>query len=205
MTRIVAGAARGRRLQVPDGDRTRPTSDRVREALFSSLESTFGTLSGVSFLDVFAGTGAVGLEAASRGASCVTFVERDSSVAALISSNARTLGLGNIDVVTAAASTWLRTSPVRLFDVAFLDPPYDVSAESLTPVVTALGARGRLAPGAVVVIERSRRSGPWEWPGGFEAARFRRYGDTVLWYGRFEPPREESSAAAPSEPYEEEV
>lgn len=199
MTRIIAGVARGRPLRTPAGRLTRPTSDRVREALFSSLESAIGTVCGVSFLDAFAGSGAVGLEAASRGAAWVTFVEQDRSVAALISANARTLGFDQFDVVSAPALALTRTPPVRLFEVAFLDPPYDDTAASLTPVLTGLGQLGWLAPGALVVVERSRRSDPWEWPAGFAAARGRRYGDTVLWYGHFEPPPEGSSAAAQSE------
>ncbi len=199
MTRIIAGAARGRQLRTPAGAATRPTADRVREGLFSSLESTFGTLRGVSFLDLFAGSGAVGLEAASRGAAWVTFVDLERSATALIAANARTLGFDQLDVVTVAASALARTPPVRIFDVAFLDPPYDVASGSITPVLTGLAELGWLAAEAVVVVERSRRSDRWEWPRGFVADRDRRYGDTVLWYGRFEPPAGRSSVPVPPE------
>lgn len=200
MTRIIAGAARGRTVRTPPGGATRPTADRVREALFSSLEATFGSLSGVAFLDVYAGSGSVGLEAASRGAAWVTFVERNRSVAAGIAANARVLGLTALEVTTMSATALSRTPAARAYDVAFLDPPYDVAGESLSPVLTGLAQLGWLATGAVVVVERSRRSGEWRWPGGLEAERDRRYGDTVLWYGRCEPPPQERvPASAPEE------
>ncbi|MGI8700763.1 MAG: 16S rRNA (guanine(966)-N(2))-methyltransferase RsmD [Nocardioidaceae bacterium] len=202
MTRIIGGAARGRTLRTPSGGATRPTADRVREALFSSLESTFGALSGVCFLDVFAGSGSVGLEAASRGASWVTLVERDRSVAAGIAANARTLGFTGLEVTAMSAAALSRTPSARSFDVAFLDPPYDVASETLTPILTGLGELGWLSPGAVVVLERSRHSGGWQWPDGFEAGRDRRYGDTVLWYGRFGPPPEEPMPASATEEVE---
>ncbi len=103
MTRIVAGSAGGRRLRTPSGGRTRPTSDRVKEALFSALESQIGTLAGRRFLDLFAGSGAVGLEARSRGAQHVTLVERDPATAALIRANAKELGLDQVTVLVASA------------------------------------------------------------------------------------------------------
>lgn len=199
MTRIIGGVAGGRPIRTPSGDGTRPTADRVREALFSSLEATLGTLHGVAFLDLFAGSGAVGLEAASRGASWVSFVERDRAVAALIAANARALGFGQVDVTCAAAASLLRTPPPRVFDAAFVDPPYDVTQESLWPVLTGLGELGWLTPGAAVVVERSRRSKSWVWPAGIRAGRDRRYGDTVLWYGRFDPRREDSAVPTPLE------
>ncbi len=163
----------------------------MREALFSSLESSLGTLNGVSVLDVYAGSGAVGLEAASRGATRVTAVERERAVGALIASNARTLGLDQVEVVTAAAAALGARGTRPAFDVAFLDPPYDVPNETLSETVAALATNGWLARTATVVVERSRRAAPWAWPAGFEATRERRYGDTVLWYGRWESPRRE--------------
>lgn len=187
MTRIIGGVARGRTIRTPAGDSTRPTADRVREALFSSLESTVGTLRGVAFLDVYAGSGAVGLEAASRGCSAVTCVERNRSVGALIATNARSLGLHQVQVVTASASA-LPASGSGSYDVAFLDPPYDVTNDALAATLAELASSGWLASGATVVVERSRRSGAWMWPAGFGALRERRYGDTVLWYGRRELP-----------------
>lgn len=186
MTRIIGGVARGRTIRTPPGDSTRPTADRVREALFSSLESTLGTLQGVSFLDVYAGSGAIGIEAASRGSTVVTCVERNRAVSALIAANARSLGLDQVRVVTASASGL--PSQGSSYDVAFLDPPYDVTNEALGGTLAGLAWSGWLAPGATVVVERPRRTAVWEWPTGFRAVRDRRYGDTMLWYGRWELP-----------------
>lgn len=196
MTRIIGGVARGRAIRTPPGDSTRPTADRVREALFSSLESVYGTLHGVSLLDVFAGSGAVGLEAASRGASRVTAVERDRAVSALIASNAKTLGLDQVEVVTAAAAALGDRGSRPAFEVAFLDPPYDVPNETLRETLAGLGEAGWLADEATVVVERSRRNPPWIWPAGFLAVRERRYGDTILWYGRWESPHRADAGQA---------
>jgi 16S rRNA (guanine966-N2)-methyltransferase len=189
MTRIIGGVARGRPIRTPPGDGTRPTADRVREALFSSLESSLGSLHGIAFLDVYAGTGAVGLEAASRGAGRVTSVERSRPVAALIAANARTLDLAQVEVLTASASALPPTGGRAAYDVAFLDPPYDEPNAALAEVVSRMAASGWLVTDAIVVVERSRRSPAWAWPEGFSAVRERRYGDTILWYGRWESPR----------------
>jgi 16S rRNA (guanine966-N2)-methyltransferase len=189
MTRIVAGSAGGRRLRTPTGTRTRPTSDRVKEALFSALESQLGTLAGRRFLDLFAGSGAVGLEARSRGASQVTLVERDPATAALIRANAKELGLDHVTVLVAsAASVAARAPDDDAYDVCFLDPPYDTAAAELTAVLEALTASAWLGAGALVVIERSRRDGGWTWPEGFESLRSKKYGETMLWYGLVAPP-----------------
>ena len=103
MTRIIGGSAGGRRLKAPVGERTRPTSDRVREALFSSLDAELGSITGLRFLDLYAGSGAVGLEARSRGAGVVTLVEQDRRTVAVIRDNVRTLGLSRVDVVAGCA------------------------------------------------------------------------------------------------------
>lgn len=194
VTRIIGGSAGGRTLRTPAGSSTRPTSDRVREALFSALESRLGTLRGRTFLDVYAGSGAVGLEAASRGAAFVTLVERDRAAAALIGANAHALGLPDVAVVTGAAESLARTAapppPRAPVQVAFLDPPYDVDSATVAGVVEGLSAAGWLAAAAVVVVERSRRSDALPWPVGLRAARERRYGDTVLWYATWEPGEE---------------
>jgi 16S rRNA (guanine966-N2)-methyltransferase len=184
MTRIIGGVAGGRRLRTPPGDNTRPTSDRVREALFSTLESQLGTLAGCRFLDVYAGSGAVGLEASSRGAAAVVLIEHSASVAALVRSNAATLGLEGIHVIHSAADKLAgRVQSRGPFDVAFFDPPYDVSVDALGEVMSALAHADWLAPDAVVVVERARRGEPWRWPLGFEGVREKKYGDTMLWYG----------------------
>ena len=188
MTRIIGGEARGRRIQTPAGDGTRPTSDRVREALFSSLESELGTLHGRAFLDLYAGSGGVGLEARSRGAERVTLVERSPRAGSVIRSNVAALGFDAVDVVVAPVGR-LRTRPDRgheigsyAFDVVYADPPYDYPDARLTDDLQAIAARGWLALRALVVIERDRRS-PWHWPEGFSSVRDRGYGETMLWYG----------------------
>jgi 16S rRNA (guanine966-N2)-methyltransferase len=184
MTRIVSGSAGGRRLRTPQGSGTRPTSDRVKEALFSALEAQLGTLAGRRFLDVFAGSGGIGLEARSRGASHVTLVERDTSAARLIRANAKALGLDEVTVLASAAASVASSPPEGGgHDVGFLDPPYATVAATLATLLTSLTRSGWLNPGAVVVVERARRDGDWTWPAGFEHLRARRYGDTMLWYG----------------------
>lgn len=183
MTRIIGGSAGGRRLKAPAGERTRPTSDRVREALFSSLDSDLGSLAGLRFLDLYAGSGAVGLEARSRGAGVVTLVEQDRRTTSLIRDNLRTLGFNQVEVVAGAVSRVLAGPPRAPYDVVFLDPPYDLSTVDVSADLSALVEQGWLAEGAVVVVERSTRSGDLAWPDGLVPARSKRYGETTLWYG----------------------
>lgn len=186
MTRIIGGEARGRRIQAPPGGDTRPTSDRVREALFSSLESELGTLRGRAFLDLFAGSGGVGLEARSRGATAVTLVERSPRAAAVIRANLAALGFDAVDVVVAPVARLRDRAAAAAFDVVFADPPYDYAAERLAADLRAVAGRGWLAPRALAVIERDRRSA-WQWPDGFAGVRERAYGETMLWYGLWAP------------------
>src|SRR5215218_9906018 len=183
MTRIIGGTAGGRRLSTPTGPSTRPTTDRVREALFSSIEAWCGSLQGLRFLDLYAGSGAVGLEAWSRGAGVVTLVEQDRRTAALIAGNARALGFVRADVVAAPVAGTLRRPPTAPYDVAFLDPPYPATEEAVAGDLASLDAHGWLVPGALVVVERSSRSPEPVWPAGFGETRQKRYGETVLWYG----------------------
>ncbi len=145
MTRIIGGVARGRRLATPKGDRTRPTSDRVREALFSSVESWCGSLHGLRFLDLYAGSGAVGLEAWSRGAAHVTLVEHDRRTAGIVSANARDLGCPVAQVVASTALTALARPPAAPYDVVFADPPYPVPSVDVEAMLAAL-VGARLAP-----------------------------------------------------------
>ena len=183
MTRIIGGAVGGRRIQTPRGASTRPTSDRVREALFSAVEAWCGSLHGLRFLDLYAGSGAVGLEAWSRGAGVVTLVEHDRRTAALIADNARTLGFAKVDVVAASVATTLQRSPAAPYDVVFLDPPYPHPDDAVAADLRALAENGWLVPDALVVVERSSRSPGPDWPDGFSEHRERRYGETMLWYG----------------------
>jgi 16S rRNA (guanine966-N2)-methyltransferase len=185
MTRIIGGSAGGRRLRTPAGDATRPTSDRVREALFSALESALGTLAGRSFLDLYAGSGAVGLEAASRGAGPVLAVESDRRAAQLVQTNARDLGLA-VDVRAHPVARVLGSAPPAAvaggFDVVFADPPYPLGNDELVAALAALIRNGWVRDGATVVVERSARTVEPAWPAGLVRSRERDYGETVLWY-----------------------
>lgn len=183
MTRIIGGAAGGRRLITPRGVATRPTSDRVREALFSAVEAWCGSLDGLRFLDLYAGSGAVGLEAWSRGAGVVTFVEQDRKTAALIARNVETLGVSRAVVTASSVVTALRKPPSAPYDIAFLDPPYPLPDDEVTAALAALVAGDWLVPGALVVVERSGRGPDLVWPDGLMGDRSKKYGETMLWYG----------------------
>ncbi|MGZ5409769.1 MAG: 16S rRNA (guanine(966)-N(2))-methyltransferase RsmD [Aeromicrobium sp.] len=182
MTRIIAGAYGGRRLQAPPGDGTRPTTDRVREALFSSLQSEFGSLDGLRFLDLFSGSGAIGLEAASRGASHVDLVENDRRAAHVIAANISELKCQVAKLRTQPVERFVQDAPKAPYDVIFLDPPYAFDRSALEGLLRAISAAAWLAAGGVVVIERSRRD-DFSWPEPLAARRDKKYGDTVLWYG----------------------
>lgn len=188
MTRIIGGAAGGRRLQTPKGDLTRPTADRVREALFSAVEAALGSLEGLRFLDLYAGSGAVGLEALSRGATVATLVEHDRRTAALIRSNARTVGLGEAEVLTGSVSRHLAERPAAPYDVVFLDPPYHLTGKAAAADLTALAAHGWLSQDAIVVVERSTREALAPWPAGYVEGRERRYGETTLSFATWTGP-----------------
>ncbi|MEO6509596.1 MAG: 16S rRNA (guanine(966)-N(2))-methyltransferase RsmD [Nocardioides sp.] len=182
MTRIIGGLAGGRRIDAPRGLSTRPSSDRVREALFSAVESWCGSLQGLRFLDLYAGSGAVGLEAWSRGAGVVTLVEQNRRTATLISANARLIGFSKAHVVAAPVAATLLRPPSAPYDVVFLDPPYPTPADEVDDNLKLLGVDW-LVPGAMVVVERSSRTRPPVFPDGFSEGRERKYGETTLWYG----------------------
>ena len=175
--RITGGRLAGRRLRVPRGD-VRPTADRVRESLFARL----GDLAGKRVLDLFAGSGALGFEALSRGARQVTFVDRSNGVLEVVRANASTLGVAEQVTLQRGAALALltRLAGETAFDLVFLDPPY--ADPGLPRVLAGLVAAGVLAPGALVVAESDRRHppGPIE---GLAAIDERRYGDTLItWY-----------------------
>ncbi|WP_299051836.1 16S rRNA (guanine(966)-N(2))-methyltransferase RsmD [uncultured Nocardioides sp.] len=184
MTRLIGGTAGGRRLRTPPGDRTRPTSDRVREALFSALEARLGGFDGLRVLDLYAGSGALGLESWSRGAAAVTLVERDRATAGLVRRNAADVGCGVAEVVTASVATALGRPPAAPYDLVLADPPYPVGEEELTAALAALVDGGWLAEDALVVVERSARGPGPTLPAGLETERGRTYGETALWYLR---------------------
>jgi 16S rRNA (guanine966-N2)-methyltransferase len=186
MTRVIAGRAGGRRLAVPPGTGTRPTSDRAREGLFSTWESLLGgPLEGERVLDLYAGSGAVGLEALSRGAGHTLLVEADARAARVIRDNVRTLGLPGAEVRAGKAEQIVRTAPPsEPYDLVFLDPPYVVPDDDLREILLTLRSGGWLAEDALVTVERSTRGGEFGWPEGFEPIRARRYGEGTFWYGR---------------------
>lgn len=184
MSRIVAGTLGGRRLTMPPGRTTRPTSDRVREALFSSL-ATLVELDGCRFADLYAGSGAVGIEALSRGAAHALFVEQDPRTARVLKANLAALGVaGDAAVVVAPVARAVVAPAAAPYDVVFADPPYELPDSDLTGVLDHLVAGGWLAPDSLVVLERGTRSGAPSWVQGLTGLRSRRYGETTLWYGR---------------------
>lgn len=181
---MIGGVARGRRLQVPAGGATRPTADRAREGLFSSLQSLLD-LEGARVLDLYAGSGALGLEALSRGAATAVLVEDDPHALRAVRTNVVAVGLpgavvheGTVEAFLSGAAA-LPGASVDRFDLALLDPPYD---EDVQPALLALPAW--LVQGGVVVAERRTRGPAPVWPHGLEGVRERRYGEATLWYGR---------------------
>lgn len=174
--RIIAGLAKGRRISAPPGEGVRPTADRVREALFSSLQPL---LPGAHVLDLYAGSGALGLEAISRGAAHATLVERDPRTLAVLRSNVEVVGLPGVVVLQQdVASALAGMLPGAPFDLVFADPPYRTSGPDIDRLLIALVAQ--LAPDATVVVERARRDPAPVWPPELVASEPRTYGATVL-------------------------
>ncbi|GGR46923.1 DNA methylase [Streptomyces cinereoruber] len=185
MTRVIAGTAGGRRLAVPPGNGTRPTSDRAREGLFSTWEALHGTLDGTRVADLYAGSGAVGLEALSRGAAHALLVEADPRAAKTIRDNVRAIGLPGAELRTGKAEQIVTgPAPADPYDLVFLDPPYAVGDADLREILLTLRSGGWLSEDALVTVERSTRGGEFGWPAGFEPLRARRYGEGTFWYGR---------------------
>jgi len=194
VARVIAGEAGGRRLAVPGGRETRPTSDRAREGLFATISSIAGSLAGARVLDLYAGSGAVGLEALSRGAGHVLMVEAGARAGRVIKENIATLGLSGAEVIVDRVERVLVRGPGgpdgpdgpdgdARYDVVFADPPYALDGEEVSAMLTALADRAWLAPGALVIVERATRSGPVRWPAGYVQDRARRYGEATFWYG----------------------
>lgn len=188
MTRIIAGRAGGQRIETPKGSGTRPTSDRVREALFSAVEARWD-LDGARVLDLYAGSGALGLEAWSRGAEHVTLVEADRRTAELIGRNARAIGCETADVVPRPVAVVLDTGPGTSYDVVLSDPPYPLADGVVADDLAMLVSQQWLSEDALVVVERGRRSPEPGWPAGLEPLpgkrRMKKYGETVLWFAEY--------------------
>jgi 16S rRNA (guanine966-N2)-methyltransferase len=184
MSRIVAGAAGGTPLVSVPGSLTRPTTDRVKEALFSRLDA-FDVLAGSRVLDLYAGSGSLGVESASRGAKAVDLVEFADRASAVCQRNADlingVLGRKAVTVHRSRVESFLeRTADETRWDVAFLDPPYPLDEPALAAVLEKLARH--LAPGAVVVVERSSRSPEPSWPAALERFAEKKYGETRLWF-----------------------
>jgi 16S rRNA (guanine966-N2)-methyltransferase len=189
MTRVIAGQARGRQLTVPKGRTTRPTGDRVREAMFAAAGSVLGSFEGTRVLDLYAGSGAAGLEALSRGAAHALLVESDPRPAAAIKANLAAVGLAGGHLVQDRVERLLdRGLPAgeAPYDVLFADPPYALAGTGLTAVLAVAATRGWLTPGALAIVERASRSEPLCWPPGYSPLRSRRYGEATLWYATYE-------------------
>ncbi len=186
---MIGGRYKGQRLAAPPGDRTRPTSDRVREAVFSSVVSWWGAgdlpgeeaLTGLSFLDLYGGSGGVAIEAASRGAAPVQLVERDAKVAAVARRNAEHVG-ASVHVTTATVDGFLSRVAESPYDMVWLDPPYALTKDELSAAVTAILNRGWLAEDGLLVIERSSRTPDPVLPDVLADVWGRRYGETTIHY-----------------------
>ena len=183
MTRLISGVAGGRRLKVPPSG-VRPTGDRAREGLFNSLGSLLD-LDGAVVLDLYAGSGALGLEALSRGAETVVFVESAPKVLPVLRANLAAVGLPGARVMAGSVPTVVAGPPPATFDLVLADPPYATPVAEVLGVLRTLAGGGWLAPGALLVVERSSREEPFEWPTPLTGLRDRRYGEAVLRYGRF--------------------
>jgi len=184
VTRLVSGVAGGRRLVVPEGATTRPTSERVREAMFSTLTTMLGGWRGVWALDLYAGSGALGLEALSRGAQGCLFVERDRRALAALERNIASTGLAGAAVRRGDVASVLSSPPAGPVDLVMLDPPYSLPADALVAVLARLCTQGWSTQDGVVVVERPSREHQPDWPTGLHLVRERRYGETRLWYLR---------------------
>ena len=190
MSRIISGSRGGRRLTMPPGDQTRPTSSKVREALFSSLASWTGgasgpvdvALKGWAFCDLFAGSGAIGLEAASRGAAPVMLVEFSRRAVRTIEQNVAAVDL-EVEVRRDSVEDIVRRQPAYPFDIVFLDPPYELSNSSVETILQNLVTNGWLTGEGLIVLERSSRESAPRWPDALADTWEKKYGETVLYFG----------------------
>ena len=188
--RIIAGSATGKTLVSPPDARTRPTSDRAREGLFSSLDSEFESLVGLNFLDLFAGSGAVGVEAYSRGAAIVHAVETDGDMG--------NIAISNFQLVKSAAGSYrvFHTKVDRFlesdhagekgrYDIIFMDPPYELSNGVIEELLATIVAKNLLQPRGIVAIERESKSRAFTWPAELEEIKVRSYGQGSIYYGGY--------------------
>ena len=188
--RIIAGVAKGRTLGVVAGA-TRPTSDRAREGLFSSLTSEFGTFEGLHVLDLFGGSGAIGLESLSRGATLVHVVEKDDEAQKTIETNfeivKKSKPTGNFHLYGMSAERFLKDAPKSRYHLVYIDPPYDFSNQAVEDVLSSLNDNDFLNRDAFIAVERTTRGEQFIWPDAFVPARERKYGQATIYYANYQP------------------
>ena len=188
--RIIAGVAKGRTLGVVAGA-TRPTSDRAREGLFSSLTSEFGTFEGLHVLDLFGGSGAIGLESLSRGATSVHVVEKDDEAQKTIETNfeivKKSNPMGSFHLYGMSAERFLKDAPKDKYHLVYIDPPYDFSNQAVEDVLSALHDYEFLSSDAFIAVERTARAAQFIWPDAFVPARERKYGQATIYYANYQP------------------
>ncbi|CAB4756423.1 MAG: 16S rRNA (guanine(966)-N(2))-methyltransferase RsmD [Actinobacteria bacterium] len=186
--RIIAGVAKGRSLSSVAGA-TRPTSDRAREAIFSTLTSEFGDFLGLQILDLFAGSGAMGLEALSRGASLVHCVEKDDAAVKTISTNAvlvqKALPVGVFHLFHMSVQKFVEGTPQHQYHFIYIDPPYDFADSELTTILEKLHVNNFLKADAVIAIERASKTSQPVWPQGYEPSRTKVYGQASIYYANY--------------------
>ena len=183
--RIIAGLAKGRNLISPK-DGVRPTSDRAREALFSTLESEFGSIANLKFLDLYCGSGAVSAEALSRGAAYVQGVDRDEKAIEVARNNHEILsklqGVGRSNIIQMPVKKFLEQTAQDKFDIVFIDPPYDATMSEVIEVLNLLSSGGFLKKGSIIAIERDSKSKPILWPKELTLLKERKYGAATIFY-----------------------
>lgn len=188
--RIIAGVAKGRNLGTV-AQATRPTSDRAREGLFSSLSSEFGTFEGLRVLDLFAGSGAIGLESLSRGATLVHVVEKDEQAIKTIEANyelvKKSNPTGKFQIFGMSVERFLNDQPREKYHLVYIDPPYEFSNQGVEDILSKLHDDNFLSSDAFIAVERNTRLDQFIWPDAFTPARERNYGQASIYYGNFQP------------------
>jgi len=184
--RIIAGSSKGKTLLSPTG-KTRPTSDRAREGLFSSLDSEFGSMSDLNFLDLFSGSGAVGVEALSRGAANVYSIEDHAPIAGVAAKNFAlvTNSIGKFTVITSTAERFVATPHQLSFDIIFMDPPYEVENSVIEKILSDVNSNNLLKRNGIIAIERETKKAQFAWPQPFIEEKVRSYGQGSIFYGGY--------------------
>lgn len=172
-------------------DATRPTSDRAREGLFSSLTSEFGDFLGLNVLDMFAGSGAIGLEALSRGAAIVDVIESDASAQRTIDNNfelvKKNQPVGKFHLYSMSVQSFVSQLPKEKYHIVYIDPPFNFTENEIKEVLAKLHTGAFLNDGALLAIERTARSFQFSWPDGFTPAKRRNYGAASIFFGNYVP------------------